>query len=918
MAYNTTNTMVSADIYKVASYIDKIKAKYVDVPEDTLILGVYGYLTSVMGNLTQNTAILASEYSTEAIPTKAKYERNVIAHALALGINSINANPAKLDILLCITEDDFKRNATNNKLRIDKEFVFQIGEDQLYPYLLDYDIIITKHVLPTGKYMYTAKYDLGNHTNKLANVATPFLPAIGYMNISGDKLISIKTTLRQVTHTQIYKNIITTNPLETKTMTFSFNNQLAYFYLEVNPTDSTNDTTTNDNTQKVNDTIIYQPIYDGLYDYSRDPKKKYVNYSYLDEKTIRLRFDRDTQPRSNCQMTVHVYTTLGETCNFKLNNYEVIKTYTTDKDTATNFPILIKNVGDSEFGSNKLTIAQLKRAIPAEALSRGSVTTYTDLVNFFNQLQNEKCRLYLLRKVHNQIERLYYLYIMMKDGDNVIPTNTINITTTRSSFDNINKDTMVIKPMSLFFLDPDEETAVTKHRRDFTTTEQLEKLDSQGFLYTNPYLVVVSKSPFYVSYYLTLVNYQRELYFEYVNDESIIQFVATSFSASRSYYDDYDTFKITMNVEQSINTNFQLVTYEDDGTTIKDLNFKVYGVLYTTNKGSKEETPYRYIESEIVNYNQSTASFQIQFKFKLNDIISAHDTYIGVTSGLKSIGTGDEYSAYLPKSVNIKFFFTVKYEENYGTKYTLDTDINKTYDLADYIPNLKGWSLTNIYNAGDAGLDIFYDYSDICNSYIDLKKSETGQYSYTIYKMPVVRRTYLNSDTRIQNFLELLDNRRRYIQMALFLLDDSFGIDYKFFNTYGKSKVYNIENETNIDRINLKLTFEIKFESQDDQYNTLNLITKSIKDYIEDMNELTDLHIPNLITYITNLYRENIVYIKFIKLNNYDSLYQSIYKNPEIQNNYFYETQTVPEFINVNTKNDNTPDIDYIIKDSTT
>ena len=275
---------------------------------------------------------------------------------------------------------------------------------------------------------------------------------------------------------------------------------------------------------------------------------------------------------------------------------------------------------------------------------------------------------------------------------------------------------------------------------------------------------------------------------------------------------------------------------------------------------------------------------EIQFKFKLNDIISAHDTYIGVTSGLKSIGTGDEYSAYLPKSVNIKFFFTVKYEENYGTKYTLDTDINKTYDLADYIPNLKGWSLTNIYNAGDAGLDIFYDYSDICNSYIDLKKSETGQYSYTIYKMPVVRRTYLNSDTRIQNFLELLDNRRRYIQMALFLLDDSFCIDYKFFNTYGKSKVYNIENETNIDRINLKLTFEIKFESQDDQYNTLNLITKSIKDYIEDMNELTDLHITNLITYITNLYRENIVYIKFIKLNNYDSLYQSIYKNPEIQN----------------------------------
>ena len=141
----------------------------------------------------------------------------------------------------------------------------------------------------------------------------------------------------------------------------------------------------------------------------------------------------------------------------------------------------------------------------------------------------------------------------------------------------------------------------------------------------------------------------------------------------------------------------------------------------------------------------------------------------------------------------------------------------------------------------------------------------------------------------------------------------SFGIDYKFFNTYGKSKMYNIDRKENIDRINLSLKFEVKFQSKDESASTLDDITNSIKDYIEDINNLTDLHIPNLITYITNIYRDQLVYIKFIGLNDYESLYQSIYKNPDMEDNYFKETQTIPEFININTLQDGTPDITYKI-----
>ena len=86
MASNSTS-VVSTDIYKLTQFVEQVKAKYIDVPDETLYLGIFGYLNAIMSNALENAAIVASEYSNEAIPTKAKYEKNIIAHALALGID---------------------------------------------------------------------------------------------------------------------------------------------------------------------------------------------------------------------------------------------------------------------------------------------------------------------------------------------------------------------------------------------------------------------------------------------------------------------------------------------------------------------------------------------------------------------------------------------------------------------------------------------------------------------------------------------------------------------------------------------------------------------------------------------------------------------------------------------------------------
>lgn len=896
---NTTLSNISTDIYRIAEFVESIKAKYIDIPEDTLALGVYGFLSSMFSNLIENTATMSAEYAYEAIPTKAKFERNVIAHALALGINKIFAIPAELDVTLGIPESILIDNMVDNKITLDKEAIFSIGEDQRYPYVLDYDIIIRRDKLPNGKYVYTAIYDVDNK-NDMVELYNPYLPAMEVINMEGESVVILKTVLRQMTHTTVYKKVIMSNPLENKILTFDFNDQLSFFYVEV-----------------VEDGVTHylRPIYEGLYDYTSS--EEYINYMFLDENTIRLSFNRDSyQPRRNADITIHIYTTLGTKCNYSLNNYQGVHQLTSERFRYNRLYTLISNLGDSHYGTDRLSVKQLKTAIPREAISRGVVTTYTDLNNTFNAIQTEDCKMYFLEKVHNQINRLFFSYLLLKDGNNVIPTNTITAKINNSVISNLGSRSFTIKPGSAYYIDPS--TGQVSGIAPLESVEDVEEYDDTSFLYICPYLTVINKTPFYVSYYLTLLDYSRYLYFEYVNKDSTLQFISMNLQIHRDFYNEPNKFKIDVRATQNISTDFQLITFDEDGE-LDRCDIRIFLVLYAINSDG-DEIPTRYCEAQLQNFEESNTAFDFRFSFTTNDQISDIGTYMKITSGLKTIGDGIDSQYSLAPNMRAKLFYLAKLDippsrgRMYGT--------NESQDLDDLIPGLDAYTLTNVYSTGEEGLDFFYDYSDINYSYVELSQNEeTKEAEFTIYKVPVVRYTYLMTkdenqyqfyEGRIKRLVNKIDQRRRYMQNILLLLENSFGIDYKFFNTYGPSKMYNIDSLTNVDRINLSLTFEIKFQMIGGE-TYLPLITNSIKEYIEDINYITDLHMPNLITYITNIYREQIVYIKFIKLNDYGSLHQSIYKNPLMTSDEFLNSQTVPEFININTLNTELPDIRFKI-----
>ena len=210
------------------------------------------------------------------------------------------------------------------------------------------------------------------------------------------------------------------------------------------------------------------------------------------------------------------------------------------------------------------------------------------------------------------------------------------------------------------------------------------------------------------------------------------------------------------------------------------------------------------------------------------------------------------------------------------------------------------------------GLNFFENFSDIVTSTAvdyDIESEYDVKQGFMIKSVPVIKLGYADDEPNLQEFISQLLYKKAYIDRGILLLENNFKIDFKLFNTYGPSRTYSLDDDGlhMIDRVNLTLNFEVKLTKASDKY-TKQYIIKDIKNMIEDLNDLSSLHIPNLITEITNKYRPNsIEYIEFLGFNDYGPGVQHLYRND-------YEDITiVPEFLTVHTREDLTCDINIRI-----
>lgn len=431
----TSSKILNSDIYDITAFVDDIKKKNidgVDSSKDTLLVGMYGYLGYQFASLLQNAIVTASELSNEAIPTRAKFDRNVITHALSLGVKKVAATAANMKIILMFPEKALRANMIDGKFIFRADTPLRFDE---YEFHTDYDIEINYINLTDANngsdrdYVYTAKYIM-DFTNPISDIDNPFLPPVVIFNYLQDNMVALVTNIHQVYYREIHEKILSNDVIANKTLNFSFEDQMSHFMVEVTEP-SVSDTGEHNK-------VYLTPVYDGLYN-QEIAEKKYCYYQYINPNTIRIRFDPSHyQPPANSDVDIKLYTTSGNAGNFE---YSEEKTIRLTSDKYTNLYCIIAQRGDdgSCGGLDRQDIKSLQHIIPKEALSRGCITTLTDLRNFFNSLNNENSVLHVFRKEDNILDRVYYVYNLMKDSErNIVPTNTIPIYLESTRRDDVN------------------------------------------------------------------------------------------------------------------------------------------------------------------------------------------------------------------------------------------------------------------------------------------------------------------------------------------------------------------------------------------------------------------------------------------------------------------------------------------------
>ena len=889
---STTDWNISTDIYDISNSLNNLKKRYIDdEDETTLALGIFGYITDTEAKKIQTSTIMTGEMGNEMFPTRAKLTKNVLTHAIYSNIQDINATPSTITINIGLKVDDFENYMSDNgRFIFDSKCPIFIGD---YEFHFDYDVILVRSETSSNSFVYSAHYDMSVE-NRLSNITDPYLKQPFVIKIENFYYIVFQATVRQISIEETIDKIISDSIIENKTYTFDFNNQLADF-----------DVIINDNGKET----ILTPV---PYGSSIENIDKYCWYIFVTDNTVRVTFDNKSFiPGLNSDITIKAYTTLGSKGIF---NYRKIDEssdgfyveMSSEKYEYEKVTCYMVAATDSMNGSDRKSKAELQKLIPKAALSRGSITTETDIENYFNLIDSESNRLIMKKKTDNQFSRVWYGYFLLKDDDNnIIPTNTVNVQlVTSDSFMKLAEDGRYILPAgSIIKYIPEDNIAYVIDEADVPVIYSDEYFGKE-YYYITVYNIILNPDPLYAAFYLTISNKDSFFTFNWVNENLDLQFVATRCNFQRNLLTDQQIYKLNFKIAQSISADFGLYCEEIIDEINKDNEIETKKIITNNMKCVlvmyKEGTPYRWTEAKFKDFDLST--FVSSWQVELETDNGLDDKNLIKINNLHVVGYDDDINyGYFEPNTKVVLYILGKFEEGEFGRYNLDS----------IAPGFEGYSVTNVYEV-DSGINFYENFTNVLDTKVYTYEDSNDKFK--ISGVPVVGLHYMTTESHSRYLIDAISERKAYIDYCLQLLENAMNVDFKFFNTYGPSSTYSIgdRKRTLIGHVDLSLKFRVSLKSTSDMYTKDELII-AIKEYIEDLYETEDWHAPNMITDITNKYNSRINFIEFMNFNDFWAGIQHIIKLDDID-----DISVVPEFINIrNRYNEITgylePDIDIEI-----
>ena len=585
--------------------IENIAPNYFDFDNvNNFRAGLFGYINEVMSIITMDTHNAINIARREFYPVSAINPRSFYKMAALQQIGLPTATPARCKAFLLLDEDQVIENSKMNNgvytCVIDRTASI-MAED--INFCLLYPIVIISSEV-SGDWVHTIHYDKGidndldidrNNNNYIINRV---------INRDGKRYLILSVTLYQCTRETLSELVTTDSAVETVSLQFEFEGDLAnfeVFYLE-DPDSSS--------------PIQLKKLMEG----QALVQSPFCYYRLISNNLLEISFPRNVifTPELNSEIRVEVYTSKGSKGNFPKFTGEMACSMDSEQYPYNNNMTMVGVCNGSSVGGKDIpSIDEYKEIVKMAYATNSTITSENDLQHLFDQRSDANSKIVFRKKRADAFDRLYGAYILLKDDSgNVIPTNTLTIDLRLSDFDGYSDTTSkaVIKPGALFEYDAEMNSAgmyVGKLVSDLSLTDDLSVYDSstERFLYTNPFLIMVTLNPNLVGYYINSMNETIPIEYSYMNDASIMQFIAGQITLDRNAINGEDFYRISVDISATQDLDLETVISIPDPEEDEDYEIRaeqdgfVKEIVYDESVGT--------VVANLVYADESTGQIQI-------------------------------------------------------------------------------------------------------------------------------------------------------------------------------------------------------------------------------------------------------------------------------------------------------------------
>lgn len=834
--------------YSIKDFIkNDIAANYFNFEDlNSLNIGVFGFLTDVESSQSEDTSNIISTYAREIFPNLAEIPESIYSYAGLYRIDQLMAKPAVTGVMLFVNEESIikygEQNGESYNFYIDSSLVINIDGYEFSP---DYDIKISYRKY-RDELVFSAMYDI-KFNNSLSDISNPYIK-IKRITFKGEKYLGLILKVRRVTKSEVVETLISNDKINLPKVKFQYNDQICNFEV----------------LYKSPDSDVYTQLEKRFY-MSEPTKNPFCFYRLTDNNEVEITFtsrDGAFRPKFNSELLIKIYTCNGSQDNFPLykgDNIVVQPAQMSDYEYNQNLVLLALIQTKSFNGADMPTLKQIRQLYLDKMITIDSYTTENDLQIYFNSIKNTLGNeIIFIKKRDDIFERLFCAFSLMKDSNgDIYHTNTLNLLIENTDvLELVNSSAQLIKPGNVFRY-YGEHRDTCEIDKDATLYD--EPVDKNDFLYTCPFLIYFQRNPENVFYFYNSINEDVLLDYNYNNPDSYVQFICSSMNVYRNATIGESEYIFTVDLNTSVD-NYRAIV-DESGSETGALSVKL---IFPNTAGIDTCS----IDLELVSGDTDKHIYTYQGKLKTNDHININNEM--VVSDVYSIENKVIQDCLIPMNTSFKLLTLFDYGDQIDSRHR--------YSSIDEVAN---YTLTNIYtNEPEKPLELMMPVPN-CRSKVTYTPKGEDDYYINMSDIPLLSTDIVQDEKRFQYFIDSIKSQYVTVNSLMEKITNNYSIDMKLYNTYGRSNNFILGEEGDkLDRVNCSIKFKVSPVLGADETKLVPNIKSMIKTYVEGINKdgYNGIYISNLIKHLESNIAD-ISYLKFICINEYDSMVQVIDNN---------------------------------------